>query len=82
MKKMMAARAGVGMEYQTIEGLIAKGTALVGTAQTVRAGLEKMQEKAGLGTFVPLLQFGTLNDELSKRNMEMFATGVMPHLQG
>ena len=28
-----------------------------------------------------MLQFGVLNDELTKRNMEMFASEVMPHLR-
>jgi hypothetical protein len=28
-----------------------------------------------------MLQFGTLSDELTKRNMEMFASEVMPHLR-
>ena len=28
-----------------------------------------------------MLQFGTLSDELTRRNMEMFASEVMPHLQ-
>ena len=30
---------------------------------------------------VCLLQFGTLSDELTQRNIERFATDVMPHLQ-
>ncbi len=81
-KKMMGARAGLGMEYQTIERLVELGTALVGTPDTVRARIEQMQERAGLGTFVPLLQFGTLDDAATKRNMERFASDVMPPLQG
>jgi hypothetical protein len=28
-----------------------------------------------------MLQFGTLSDELTRRNMEMFASEVMPHLK-
>ncbi|HEY4339934.1 MAG TPA: LLM class flavin-dependent oxidoreductase [Steroidobacteraceae bacterium] len=81
MKKMMGARAGLGMEYQTIERLMQLGTAVVGTPQTVRARIERVREKTGLGVFVPLLQFGTLDNVMTKRNMEMFASEVMPHLQ-
>lgn len=81
-KKMMAARAGIGMEYQTVERLMELGTVLVGTATSVRASLEKMHEVAGMGTFVPLLQFGTLDDASAKRNMERFAAEVMAPLQG
>jgi alkanesulfonate monooxygenase SsuD/methylene tetrahydromethanopterin reductase-like flavin-dependent oxidoreductase (luciferase family) len=81
-QKMMGARAGLGMEYQTIEQLMAMGTALIGTPETVRARIEQMQERVGLGTFVPLLQFGTLDDAATKRNMERFASEVMAPLQG
>jgi alkanesulfonate monooxygenase SsuD/methylene tetrahydromethanopterin reductase-like flavin-dependent oxidoreductase (luciferase family) len=81
MKKMMGARAGLGMEFQTIERLMQLGTAIVGTPRTVRARIERMREQTGLGIFVPLLQFGTLDDVHSKRNMELFAAEVMPHLQ-
>jgi hypothetical protein len=28
-----------------------------------------------------MLQFGTLPDDLTRRNMEMFASEVMPHLR-
>jgi hypothetical protein len=28
-----------------------------------------------------MLQFGTLPAELTRKNMELFATGVMPHLR-
>jgi hypothetical protein len=30
---------------------------------------------------VALLQFGILSDELTRRNMDMFAAEVMPHLR-
>lgn len=81
MKKMMGARAGLGMEYQTIERLMQLGTAVVGTPKTVRERIEKVRDATGLGVFVPLLQFGTLDNQKTRRNMEMFASEVMPHLQ-
>ena len=40
-----------------------------------------MREKTGFGILVALLQFGILSDELTRRNMEMFAAEVMPHLR-
>jgi hypothetical protein len=40
-----------------------------------------MREKTGLGNMVCLLQFGTLSNELTNRNIERFATDVMPFLQ-
>jgi len=81
MKKMLGARAGIGLQYQSLEQLIAMGTAVVGTPRDVRARIERMREKTNLGIFIPMLQFGTLNDELARRNMEMFAAEVMPHFR-
>jgi hypothetical protein len=46
------------------------------------AGIERMRERTGFGILVALLQFGILGDELTRRNMEMFAAEVMPHLRG
>jgi hypothetical protein len=31
---------------------------------------------------VALLQFGILSDSLTRRNMDLFAAEVMPHLKG
>jgi alkanesulfonate monooxygenase SsuD/methylene tetrahydromethanopterin reductase-like flavin-dependent oxidoreductase (luciferase family) len=66
----------------TAEGLIESGTALIGSPKTVLAGIERMRERTGFGILVALLQFGILSDELTRRNMDMFAAEVMPHLQG
>ena len=82
MKKILGARAGVGLQYQTIESLMAMGTAVIGTPATVRERLERMREKTNLGLFVAMLQFGTLSDRLAIRNMERFAAEVMPQLRG
>ena len=41
-----------------------------------------MRERTGFGILVALLQFGILSDELTRRNMDMFAAEVMPHLRG
>ncbi len=63
------------------EGLIGSGTALIGSPKMVLAGIEKMREKTGFGILVALLQFGVLSDELTRRNMDLFAAEVMPHLR-
>jgi alkanesulfonate monooxygenase SsuD/methylene tetrahydromethanopterin reductase-like flavin-dependent oxidoreductase (luciferase family) len=81
MKKMLGARAGIGLQYQSLEQLIQIGTAVVGTPKTVRERIERMRERTGLGIFIPMLQFGTLSDELARRNMEIFAAEVMPKLR-
>ena len=66
----------------TAEGLIESGTALIGSSETVLAGIERMRERTGFGILVALLQFGVLSDDLTRRNMNLFAAEVMPHLRG
>ena len=82
MKKLLGARSGIGLQFQPIERSMELGTAVVGTPQSVLAQIERVREKTGIGLFVPMLQFGTLSDELTRRNMEMFASEVMPRLRG
>ena len=66
---------------QTAAQLIASGTALIGSPQTVREGIERMRERTGLNIVVGMFQFGTLSDQLARRNLERFSTDVMPHLR-
>jgi alkanesulfonate monooxygenase SsuD/methylene tetrahydromethanopterin reductase-like flavin-dependent oxidoreductase (luciferase family) len=80
-KALAKVRTGIGTERQTIEQLVAKGTAIIGSPKTVRAKIEQMRDKTGLGNMICLLQFGTLSDELTQRNIERFAQEVMPALQ-
>ena len=46
-----------------------------------RTALVKLRDETGAGKLVTMLQFGVLADELTRRNMEMFAAEVMPHLR-
>ena len=83
MKNFIAMRRALGGGGKmTAEGLIESGTALIGSPKTVLAGIERMRERTGFGILVALLQFGVLSDELTRRNMDMFAAEVMPHLRG
>jgi hypothetical protein len=41
-----------------------------------------MRELTGFNILVALLQFGVLTNDLTRRNMDMFAAEVMPHLRG
>lgn len=83
MKRTMQMRKAVGSLARrlTIDDLTGNGTVVVGSPQTVRAALERMRERTGLNSIVTLMQFGTLPDDLTQRNMEMFASEVMPHLR-
>jgi hypothetical protein len=47
----------------------------------VRDELSKLRDATGAGKLITMLQFGVMSDELTRRNMEMFAAEVMPHLK-
>ena len=81
MKKMMSMRAGLGLEPQSLERLMELGTVVVGTPKTVRERLERMRDKTGLGILIPLLQVGTMSDAVARRNMELFASEIIPHFK-
>ena len=65
----------------TLDELADSGTVVVGSPKTVRDQLSKLRDETRAGKLITMLQFGTLSDELTKRNMEMFASEVMPHLK-
>jgi len=82
MKNFISSRRALGGGGKmTAEGLIESGTALIGSPKTVLAGVERMRERTGFGILVALLQFGILSDQLTRRNMDLFASEVMPHLK-
>jgi alkanesulfonate monooxygenase SsuD/methylene tetrahydromethanopterin reductase-like flavin-dependent oxidoreductase (luciferase family) len=83
LKKTMQLRQALGGRAAiSAADLIASGTALVGNPATVRAKIEAMRERTGFGIMIGLFQFGILSDQLATRNIEMFASEVMPHLRG
>ena len=57
------------------------GTVVVGSPRTVRDQLARLRDATSAGKLVTMLQFGVLSDELTRRNMEMFRSEVMPHLR-
>ena len=81
MKNFVSSRKGLGGGKTTAESLIESGTALIGSPRTVLAGIERMRERTGFGILVALLQFGILSDDMTRRNMDLFAAEVMPHLR-
>jgi alkanesulfonate monooxygenase SsuD/methylene tetrahydromethanopterin reductase-like flavin-dependent oxidoreductase (luciferase family) len=60
---------------------MASGTVIVGSPQTVRERIERVREATGVNRLVTMLQFGVLPNDLTRRNMEMFASEVMPKLR-
>ncbi len=58
-----------------------KGMILVGSAATVRERLSEFQKEASIGLLVVLLHFGSLRQDLTMKNIEVFAKEVMPHFR-
>ena len=82
MKNTMRMRKALGATHRlTIDELMENGTVVVGSPRTVRDQLARLREQTNAGKLVTMLQFGVLSDELTRRNMEMFASEVMPHLR-
>ncbi len=82
MRATMKIRTALGAARgQTIDELIANGTAVVGSPRTVREKIERVREQTGVEILITMLQFGVLSDELARRNMELFAAEVMPKLR-
>jgi alkanesulfonate monooxygenase SsuD/methylene tetrahydromethanopterin reductase-like flavin-dependent oxidoreductase (luciferase family) len=82
MKNFMRLRSTIATgKLATADELIASGTAVIGSVKTVRAKIEEVRDKTGLGILLPMFQFGVLPDDLAKRNIERFAAEIMPHLQ-
>ncbi len=81
MKQTMKLRSSLGKVRPTADQLIGSGTALIGSVKTVRQKISEMVDRTGVNSLVTMLQFGTLSDELTRRNMDMFASEVMPHFK-
>jgi alkanesulfonate monooxygenase SsuD/methylene tetrahydromethanopterin reductase-like flavin-dependent oxidoreductase (luciferase family) len=77
----MRTSLGSRARNQTIDELIANGTAVVGSPATVREKIERVREQTGVNLLITMLQFGVMPDNLARRNMELFASEVMPHLR-
>src|SRR5262249_11368634 len=83
LKVTMKMRTALGSRprNQTIDELMANGTALIGSPKTVREKIARMRDQTGFNLLIAMLQFGVMPDELARRNMALFATEVMPHFR-
>lgn len=72
---------GSGARRQTVDDLVDSGTAVIGSPKTVRDAIARVRDATGLKRLVTMLQFGVMPDDLARRNMEMFASEVMPHFR-
>jgi alkanesulfonate monooxygenase SsuD/methylene tetrahydromethanopterin reductase-like flavin-dependent oxidoreductase (luciferase family) len=78
-KAVMQAKQSIS-RTRTIADLLAADQFLCGSPATVRAKLEEYQDRGQFNLTLALLQFGTLPADLTRKNMTLFATEVMPHL--
>ncbi len=81
MMGVMQAKAAIGGK-QTIDDVIERGMFLCGSAATLREKIEKYQKEIGFGYLLPMMQFGTLPHELTKKSTEIFGKEVIPYFRG
>ena len=81
MKGVMQAKKAITGGARTVEQLIEQGVFLCGSPETVRQRIADFQGRARFNTMICNLQFGTLPADLTRKNMDMFARFVLPHLQ-
>jgi alkanesulfonate monooxygenase SsuD/methylene tetrahydromethanopterin reductase-like flavin-dependent oxidoreductase (luciferase family) len=60
---------------------LANGTAVIGSPKRVLEKIERVRDQTGLENLITMLQFGVMPDELAVRNIELFASEVMPKLR-
>jgi alkanesulfonate monooxygenase SsuD/methylene tetrahydromethanopterin reductase-like flavin-dependent oxidoreductase (luciferase family) len=79
LKNMMAAKASITQDL-TIETAIDMGMIICGSPETVRQSIESHWQMR-FDNLLTMLQFGTLSQELTRRNMDLFAQEVLPAIQ-
>lgn len=80
LKRMMAAKATLSQEL-TIELAIDMGMIVCGSPTTVRQQLESHWADMHFDNLLTMMHFGSLAEDLTRRNMELFASEVLPSLQ-
>jgi alkanesulfonate monooxygenase SsuD/methylene tetrahydromethanopterin reductase-like flavin-dependent oxidoreductase (luciferase family) len=71
----------VQLNVASYEELIEAGSWMIGSPETVRDQLIELATEVGIGNLLAMLQFGSMPTELAKRNIELFASKVMPELK-
>ena len=68
-------------ENLTWKDFIEQGYVIAGSPATVRERLREAIKMLNVGHLMVLCQFGNLDKERTRKNTELFATEVMPHLR-
>ena len=77
-ERQAAQAAGGELNWKTF---IDQGFILAGSPETVRQQLEEAAKALNVGHMMVLLQFGSMPPELVRKNTELFAREVMPHVR-
>jgi alkanesulfonate monooxygenase SsuD/methylene tetrahydromethanopterin reductase-like flavin-dependent oxidoreductase (luciferase family) len=80
MKGIMAAKAGI-FKDRTIDELIETGMFIVGSVDTVRERLLDAQRELGIGNLLLTIQFGTMPNDLTLKNIAMLGSQVVPFIK-
>jgi alkanesulfonate monooxygenase SsuD/methylene tetrahydromethanopterin reductase-like flavin-dependent oxidoreductase (luciferase family) len=73
-------RAEVRLGELKAKDLYERGFVMVGSPKTVREQLKEWMKRLRVGHLLALLQFGSMPTPLCKRNIDLFAREVLPHL--
>jgi alkanesulfonate monooxygenase SsuD/methylene tetrahydromethanopterin reductase-like flavin-dependent oxidoreductase (luciferase family) len=91
-RTMRTVRAGLKQQFErqaqaaaagelTWKTFVDQGFILAGSPETVRQQLEEAAKALNVGHMMVLLQFGSMPPELVRKNTDLFAREVMPHVR-
>ena len=78
---MMKGMGTFALSLESWEQVVEGQYAIVGSPETVYEKLEDNLARLGTGNLLGLFQLGTLPYDLTRRNLELFSTEVMPKLR-
>jgi alkanesulfonate monooxygenase SsuD/methylene tetrahydromethanopterin reductase-like flavin-dependent oxidoreductase (luciferase family) len=81
MRRILGIADDMDWGKMSFDELNEKGFCVVGSVETVRQRLSAYVREIGFGVLLSLLQFGDMPYHRTVKNMELFATEVMPVLK-
>ena len=73
-------RTSINLQELKAKDLFERGFVVVGSPKTVREQLMDGVKRLRIGHLLTLLHFGSMPTDLTKRNIDLFAREVLPHL--
>ena len=74
-------RAALNLRELKAKDLYERGFVIVGSPRTVREQLMDGMKRLRVGHLLALLHFGSMPTDLCKKNIDLFARDVLPHLE-